>query len=56
VGNVPVGQSASYQFEYTFTAPGTYTLEAFVDSDSEVSELSEANNRATYAVSVTGGS
>lgn len=55
VGNVPVGQSASYQMEYTFTAPGTYTLEAFVDSDSEVSELSEANNRASYNVNVTSG-
>lgn len=56
VGNLRPDESASFTIDFLFTAPGTYTLEAFVDSNNEVAELSEADNRATLIIVVAAGS
>lgn len=56
VGNLPRGEATAYLMEYTFTAPGDYILEVFVDSTNAVTELSEANNKAQLVVKVVQGS
>jgi hypothetical protein len=52
VGRLGVGEATSFQIEFPFTAAGTYTLEASVDSENRVGEISEANNRATLVIVV----
>lgn len=55
IGNLSRDEAVSYVVPYTFTAAGEYILEAFVDSGNEVTEISEANNRAQLVVRVVQG-
>lgn len=52
VGELRPNESANLLLEYTFDTIGTFIIEAIVDADSQVSEISEANNTATLVITV----
>ncbi|MBC7813246.1 MAG: SH3 domain-containing protein [Burkholderiales bacterium] len=53
VGNLAPGENILLTIEVTFTAVGSYTLQARTDSDSQVAEQSEVNNLGIFEVVVT---
>lgn len=56
VGNLGAGESISLTIAVTFNGSGNYILRAMADSDSEVEELTRANNRSEFDVTVFDGS
>lgn len=46
VANLDAGESIVLSIDLAFNAPGTYTVQAQVDTDSTVTEISEVNNQA----------
>jgi uncharacterized protein YraI len=54
VGGLGPGQSVVQNVSVTFTAAGKYTLQAFADSGSNITEVSEVNNSSLLNVTVTG--
>lgn len=52
VGNLGAGESISLTVAVTFSGSGNYILRAMADSDSEVVELTRANNRSEFDVTV----
>ncbi len=53
VGSLRPGEAANVVIDYTFDTAGPFILEAMVDADEVVSEISEANNKAQLAVTIT---
>ncbi|NOG48057.1 MAG: hypothetical protein HND48_00325 [Chloroflexi bacterium] len=53
MANLRPGESAAVLIDYTFDTAGTFILEAVVDADEVVTEISEANNKAQLVVTVT---
>lgn len=53
VANLRPGESAAVLIDYTFDTAGNFILEAIVDAGQVVTEISEANNKAQLAISVT---
>lgn len=45
-------ESTNILLTYTYKETGTFILEAMVDADSQVTEISEANNRSQLAITV----
>jgi subtilase family serine protease len=52
VASLNPGESIVLNIDLTFTAAGTYTLEVRSDSDSQVTEMSEVNNKALTTITV----
>ncbi len=52
VGDLSAGQSVVLTINLTFSTPQTYTLQARVDSDAQITEQSEVNNAGIYSVTV----
>lgn len=52
VSSLAPGESIVLNIDLTFTAAGTYALEVRADSDSQVTEMSEVNNKALTTVTV----
>ena len=52
VGNLGPGQSVVLNISLTFSATGTYTVQARADSDSQITEASEVNNVGFTTVTV----
>jgi len=53
VGDLSAGQSVVLNIALTFSTPGTYTLQARADNDSQIAEQSEVNNVGIFNVNVT---
>jgi subtilase family serine protease len=53
VASLAPGESILLNISLTFSSAGTYTIQAQVDSDSQVTELSEVNNVGTFSVTVS---
>ena len=53
VGNLSASQSVTLTINLTFSAAGTYTLQARADNLSQVTEISEVNNLGLFTVTVT---
>lgn len=53
VANLRPDEGAAVVIDYTFDTPGSYILEAVVDADGQVSEISEANNKAQLSLIIT---
>lgn len=54
VASLGANQAITLTADLTFTAAGSYVVRAIIDSDSQVPELSEVNNRGEIDVTVTG--
>lgn len=52
VASLAPGESILLNISLTFSSAGTYTIQAQVDSDNQVTELSEVNNVGTFSVTV----
>ncbi|MBK8022539.1 MAG: SH3 domain-containing protein [Chloroflexi bacterium] len=52
VAGLAPGESIVLTLDLTFTAAGTYTLQARADSDSQITEASEVNNLGFFTVTV----
>lgn len=52
VADLGAGLEREFSVNVTFDEGGTYALRAFVDSDEDVSEISEINNRGEVSVTV----
>lgn len=47
-----VGESASFEVDYTYTTAGSYTVRAVIDTNAEVDESDEGNNTRTLGITV----
>ena len=52
VASLNPGESIVLNISLTFTTAGDYTLQVFSDSDSQITEVSEVNNKASITVTV----
>lgn len=52
VGDLAAGQSVVLTINLSFSTPGSYTLQARADSDSQVTEQSEVNNVGIFTLNV----
>lgn len=52
VGNLRPDEAVIVIFDYTFDQAGLWTVEAVVDADNVVTEISEANNQSTLLIDV----
>ena len=55
VSGLSSGQSIALTIDLTFTASGSYDIRVDVDSDNQVEEVSNVNNRGDITVDVSGG-